>query len=376
MRKGIQFAVVVALCGVSSLSFGASLASPNLIPLGPGGYVEGVCSGGSLVSVQQLENFQTNVVETVKQVGKAVNTGQMQQMSNTLHTLNQDLQELVQSKKELAKTKAVLAYQNQIGGLNASSSSCQKSSGFGDTLQGAVAAQASAAQITAAALSAEQPVANPVDTVKALSKATAPTLSASSLIPVGDTAATASAVSSYIQHVVTPLLPQAITAQAKSTPSGTQYQALHHLLNARASLATVTLGAIAKENLPDTPDALAQLYWKKAGLSGPIPGEANGKVSQNGLLDAMSYRYLLGSYAVGGQAGSPNHGDAWMLREYATEMAGQLHAELEEEQFLEHAVALQASMLGATLQKQDGRLNNMRAAALQQAANAPASSGG
>ena len=361
--------------GVAPAGFALSLpggSSSNLIPLGPGGQVNGVCNTTQpIITESQLQNFESNLNSTVQQVGKAINTGQMQQMSSEMQTLNQKMQELVKSKKELLKFQARQKYTNQVSGVNASASACTQASGAGDTLNGLVSAQSSAARITASALSAEQPVTDPLQVVRSLAQASAPTLSASSLIPVGDTAATASAISAYIQHVVMPVVPQKITAAAESTAAGSQYRALKHLMDARSSLSTVTLGAIAKENLPETDDTLAKLYWQKAGLSGALPGDRNGKISQNGLLNAMSYRYLLGSYATGG-AGTANHGDAWMLRQYAIEMSGQLHAELEEEQFLEHAVALQAAMLGAQVQKGYGKMNDLRAAAMQQAANQPA----
>lgn len=360
----------IGFFSVSGAAFAVSLSTSTSFPLGPGGRVAGGCHSvhGDIVTTEQLQNFQQNIVQVTKEVGTMFNTGQNQQMAANIQQRSQKLQELVHAESQIGAAKAQNKYIRETTGPNASASACQQISGASDTLNGIVASQATAAQITASALSAEQPVSSPMTAVQDLAKASAPTLSASSLIPMGDTAATASAMSAYIGNVVMPVKPQKITAAAESTPAGSQYQALKHVMDARSSLATVTLGDIAKVNLPDTNDALAKLYWQKAGISGPIPGDSNGKVSQNGLLDAMSYRYLVGSYAIGGSQSNGNHGDAWMLRQYAIEMSGELHAELEEENFLEHAVALQAAMLSGKLQKNMGSLNGDRGAAMEQAA--------
>lgn len=273
--------------------------------------------------------------------------------------------------KKRDAANAAARYNNQVGGINASSSACDQASGAAQTFNGIVAAQASAAQVTSAALSAEQPTGNPLLDVLSIADATAPDVSAASLIPVGTgTAPTTSVIQAYIKNAVVPVDPQSVTAAAKSTASGVQYQAVKHVADARESLATVTLGAVAKYNLPNTNATLANQLWQSAGETGNAPGESGGNISDNGLLRAITdARYASGPYATK----VSTHGDTWQIRQYAIELAAQLRMEMQEQNMLEHTLALQSAMLATQLQPDISHMNSLRGNALEQTANAPSS---
>lgn len=357
-------------------SGGSSGGSSASFQAGMGSMVQGSCNSvdGNIVNVNNLESFQSALVKVIQEVGKAVNTGQNQQMTADVQQRNQQLQEQTQNDKVMAANNAEKNYSNDVSGIN--SSGCTEANGAADTMNGIVSAQATAAQVAASALSAEKPVSNPLQNVTALAAATAPEVSSASLIPLGDaTAATASDISAYIKNAVVPYNPQAITATAKSTASGAQYQAVSHIAQTRASLPTVTLAAIAKYNLPKTKDTLAQSLWQKAGESGTPPGVVNGKISDNDLLRVITdSRYASGAYANEISGGTGNTGgDLWNLRQYTIEVAAQLRMELQEQNMLEHTLALQSAMLATQLQHKMSGMNNLRGNAMEQVMNQPAS---
>jgi hypothetical protein len=368
MRKS-TFCLLAAIGMATPVTASAIGIGGNSFQPGPGGTVQGTCNSimGDIVNVNNLQNFQSALVQVIQQVGKAINTGQNQQLQAAIQQRNQQLQEGAKNLEVMAANQAVNRYHNQVSGINASG--CSQASGAADTMNGIVSAQAGAAQITGAAISAEQPVANPLDAVDAAASATAQEVSAASLIPVGSaTAPTTSVLSAYIKNAVAPINPQAIAPAAKTTPSGQQYQAIKHIADARESLATVTLGAVAKYNLPETKDTLAQQLWQQAGEPGSAPGTVNGKISDNGLLRVITdSRYASGNYAQKVMT----HGDTWQLRQYAMDLAAQLRMELQEQDMLEHTLALQSAMLATQLQPDIARMNGLRGNALEQTANAP-----
>ncbi|MHB1631623.1 MAG: flagellar export protein FliJ [Acidithiobacillus sp.] len=334
-----------------------SLVSSNK-PVGPGGYVAGTCNsvGGDIANLQNLQDYQSNLIATINQVGKALNTGQMQQLAATEQELNQKLQEASKTSEIMAAAKAKQDYLRQVTGINSLSNGCNWASGASDTLTGVASAQQMTASAASAATQAEQPTVNPLDAAASLANATAPDLSAGTLLPLGGaaTAVTASAISAYIKNTVVPFNAPSIPASVKN-PAATNFRAVANIMKTQASLATVTLSAIARHNVPTISDTLANQLWAESSNGGTPPGEVNGKISQDGLLQTITNgRYANPAFYTNVQT----HGDAWQVKQVDIMMAAQLRMEEEEETMLEHAVALQAAMLAS---EESGRVAGLNA---------------
>lgn len=342
--------------GGSSSASGLSSVLGGSTPIGPGGYVAGTCNsmGGDIANIQNLQTYQNNLAATIEEVGKVLNTGQMQQMTANEQEWNQVLQEQAMNAKILAATQAKNQYLQQTTGINLMGNNCNWSSGATDTLNGIASAQQVTAQAASDATAAEQPTVNPLDTIKTLAQATAPDISSGTILPLGGaaTAVTASAISAYIKNSVVPFNAPSVPKTEKS-PAATNFNAVGNVMNTQASLATVTLAAIARHNVPTINDALANHLWTESGNSGKPPGEMNGKISQDGLLQSITDgRYANPVFYQDIQM----HGGTWQIKQYDIMMAAQLRMEEEEETMLEHAVALQAAMLAS---EESGRVNHL-----------------
>lgn len=347
--------------GASGTSAGnTSNSGSSTPPSDPGGSVQGSCQsvGGNIANIQNLQTYQSNLIATIEQVGKALNTGQVQQLTATEQQMNQSLQEQAKVDAQIAGAKAKQKYLRQTTGINALPNPCAWSSGAADILSGVASAQQVAAAAASSATQAEQPIVNPLTSVQALANAAAPTLSASTLLPLGSdaTAVTASEISAYIKNSVVPVnapsVPKSVT-----NPAATNFRAVSNIMSTQASLATVTLAAIARHNVPTISDTLANHLWTESDNSGTPPGEVNGKISQDGLLQTITDgRYANPAFYQGLQ--STSSGDTVQIKEVDIMMAAQLRMEEEEETMLEHAVALQAAMLAS---EESGRVNQLNA---------------
>jgi len=367
-RIRTMIARVAVLVSVGALPLHAqalSLPQTNT-PIGPGGYVSGSCNsvGGDIANIQNLQNYQSNLIQTIDQIGKVLNTGQMQQLLANEQLMNQKLQEQALSTKVLMARKAQQDYLQQTTGVNAVGNNCDWSSGAADTLSGIASAQQVAAAAASAATQAEKPVVNPLDAINALAHATAPDVSAGTLLPLGGaaTATTASAISAYIKNSVVPFNAPSVPAKVKN-PAATNFRAVTNIMKTQASLATVTLAAVARHNVPTIPDSLANHLWQESGSSGNPPGEVNGKISQDGLLQTITNgRYANPAF----YQDIHTHGDTWQIKQIDIMMAAKLRMEEEETTMLEHAVALQAAMLASEESGRVSRLNTLRGNAIAQ----------
>ena len=345
--------------GSGAASTNSSSINGGQTSIGAGGSVEGSCNSvGQIANIQNLQTYQSNLIATIDQVGKALNTGQMQQLTATEQQMNQSLQEQAKVDAQIAGAKAKQKYLRQTTGINALPNPCTWSSGAADILSGVASAQQVAAAAASSATQAEQPAVNPLTSVQALANAAAPTLSAGTLLPLGGaaTAVTASEISAYIKNSVVPVnapsVPKGVT-----NPAATNFKAVSHIMSTQASLATVTLAAIARHNVPTISDTLANHLWTESDNSGTPPGEVNGKISQDGLLQTITDgRYANPAFYQGLQ--STSSGDTVQIKEVDIMMAAQLRMEEEEETMLEHAVALQAAMLAS---EESGRVNQLNA---------------
>jgi hypothetical protein len=149
-------------------------------------------------------------------------------------------------------------------------------------------------------------------------------------------------------------------------PAAANFNAVDNIMKTQASLATTTLAAIARHNVPTIQDTLANHLWKEGGNSGTPPGEANGKISQDGLLQSITDgRYASSTFYRDIQG----HGDTWQIKQQAIMLAAQLRMQEEQETMLEHAVAIQAALLAS---EESGRVNALNS----ERANATAQSNG
>jgi hypothetical protein len=361
----LRMAVLVSVGSLSLHAEAASFPQTNT-PMGPGGYVSGSCNsvGGDIANIQNLQNYQSNLIQTIDQIGKVLNTGQMQQLLSNEQLMNQKLQEQALSDKVLMARKAEQDYLQQTTGVNALENNCNWSSGAGNTLSGIASAQQVAAAAASAAMQNEKPVVNPLDAVNALAHATAADISAGTLLPLGSaaTATTASVISAYIKNSVVPFNAPSVPKKVKN-PAATNFRAASNIMKTQASLATVTLAAVARHNVPTIPDSLANHLWQESGNSGNPPGEVNGKISQDGLLQTITNgRYANPAF----YQDIHTHGDTWQIKQVDIMLAAKLRMEEEETTMLEHAVALQAAMLASEESGRVSHLNTLRGNAMAQ----------
>jgi len=364
-RMIVRMAILVSIGSLPLHAEAVSLPQTNT-PIGPGGYVAGTCNsvGGDIANIQNLQTYQSNLIQTINQIGKVLNTGQMQQLLSNEQLMNQKLQEHALSIKVLMAKKAKQDYLYQTTGVNAVENNCDWYLGAGYTLNGIASAQQVAAAAASAATQAEKPVVNPLDAISALANATAPDVSAGTLLPLGGsaTATTASAISTYIKNSVVPFNAPSVPANVKN-PAATNFRAASNVMKTQASLATVTLAAVARHNVPTIPSSLADHLWTESGSSGNPPGEVNGKISQDGLLQAITNgRYANKAF----YQDIHTHGDTWQIKQIDIMMAAKLRMEEEETTMLEHAVALQAAMLASEESGRVSRLNTQRGNAIAQ----------
>jgi len=357
---------LLAFIGYLPVQAGASPLTQTGTPIGPGGRVAGSCNsiGGDIANIQNLQNYQSNLIQTIEQVGKVLNTGQVQQLLSNEQLMNQKLQEEAMSIKVLMAKRAKQDYLHQTTGINALGNPCNWYTGAADTLKGMASAQEIAAAVVSAATKAEKPVVNPLDTVRALANATAPEVSAGTVLPLGDTApaTTSKTISAYIKNSVVPFNAPSVPKKVKN-PAATNFRAVSNVMKTQASLATVTLAAIARHNVPTIPASLANYLWKESGNSGNPPGEVNGKISQDGLLLSITD----GRYANQAFRGKVHGGgETWQIKQIDIMMAAKLRMEEEETTMLEHAVALQAAMLASEESGRVSRLNTLRGNAMAQ----------
>ncbi len=369
----IVFSVILML-GISPAAYAASSLSSlssltNTLTVGNGGYVQGTCNSimGDIANVKNLNNFQSSLINTIKKVGEVLNTGQMQQLEEQQTIDNQKLQEKSLAEDQIEQFKAREKYIEQSGGIN--QENCPDATAINNLSSGLQAAQQSASADYAAALQAEKPVVNPLQSVDNLASVTAPVYSATTILPVGDQPATASAVSAAIATSVVPIPAMTPGTAAKKTPAGTNFKAVEHIQEARASLASEALAKIAQYNLPTiNGSALVKQWW--SGMSGNPPGKgSNGDYSPDAMLQiATDSKYSNPTF----YNTLETKGETWNIKEYDKMMAVQLRMDYEQDQMLQRAVALQAAMLAEKLQPDITELDNLRAKAMQQAAGSMA----
>lgn len=366
-KKSILSAMLV-IAGIPLSAYASNGLNQTIqnTPIIQGAIVEGSCNSidGQIATVNNLRTYQDNLSKTINLVGKVLNTGQIQQMKAKERLLNQQLQEEALDQKKLATAEAKNKYLQQTGGANALASACSLASAAKNTLSGMADAQKVTSKAISEALKAEKPISNPLDNIDTIAKATAPELSSATILALGDRASapTASVISAYIKNSVVPINAMSIPKKSKS-PAATNYKAIANVVKTQASLATVTLGAIARHNVPTINDTLANTLWQQTGASGNPPGEVNGKISQDGLLQTITdSRYANKTFY-----GKIQHrGDTWEIKQMDIMMAAQLRMEEEQETMLEHAVALQAAMLASEESGRVNALNTLRGNAMAQ----------
>lgn len=269
MRK-LKISLTLALFGAPALAMAAGIPT-NFATLPPGSSVMGTaycaCSAvnGNFVQSSDLLASQQNLEQAIQAVGKALNTGQMQQMTAQEQELNQMLQEQVQFQKDM-KLAANVNYVNQQISPSAVTQI------YGKTVEvnqpGMLCNETGMAQSLGAGMAANRQMAgsfgsvlggydksdlSAMSSLKNLANASTGALSASSIFP------TAVASSAYptsaeavqtIAHLTEPVPPVQLTASQKKTAAGVLWRASEHALQAKMSMAQNALSTIAVWHQP------------------------------------------------------------------------------------------------------------------------------
>ncbi|MHB1658989.1 MAG: hypothetical protein ACYCRF_06710 [Acidithiobacillus sp.] len=324
MRK-LKISLTLALFGAPALAMAAGLPT-NFATLPPGSSVMGTaycaCSAvnGNFVQSSDLLASQQNLEQAIQAVGKALNTGQMQQMTAQEQELNQMLQEQVQFQKDM-KLAANVNYVNQQISPSAVTQI------YGKTVEvnqpGMLCNETGMAQSLGAGMAANRQMAgsfgsvlggydksdlSAMSSLKNLANASTGALSASSIFP------TAVASSAYptsaeavqtIAHLTEPVPPVQLTASQKKTAAGVLWRASEHALQAKMSMAQNALSTIAVWHQPTINASYFVSKWQSmqkaaqaatGGASGTsqsaIPANppgvnSAGKISPDGALNLM-----------------------------------------------------------------------------------------
>ncbi|MBU2741463.1 hypothetical protein [Acidithiobacillus albertensis] len=319
---------IVALPTIAWAAGSSSDISTNFATLPPGSWVVGTaycaCSAanGNFVQPSDLMASQQNLEQAILAMGKALNTGQMQQMSALEQEENQKLQEQTQfheqllAKENLQYLNSRMASTGPTAG-NASSGSqttilngktvavnepgslCNEESMAQDIGQGMAVNRQMAGSFGQVLAGYDVSNLSAMATLKNLANAPTNTLSASSIFP------TAMASSSYpspseaaqtVAHLTEPVPPVQLTAAQKKTKAGQLWQASEHAIQAKMSMAQNALATIAAWHQPTISASYFVSKWQSmqkasnaSNSSSSLPPgvDSNNKISPDGALNLM-----------------------------------------------------------------------------------------
>jgi hypothetical protein len=296
----------------------------NFATLPQGSWVQGTAHcgchavNGNFVRPADLALSQQNIEQALLAVGKALNTGQMQQMEAQKRLENQALQEKAQFQKELAayenanRTKMQVTNQlttsigNQTVSVDQPGSRCNEMAMAQNLGSGMVVNRRLASDFGAVLSGYDQSDVSAMSSLKALANAKTSTLSAASIFP------TATASSAYpspsdaaktIAHLTEPVPPVQLTAKQKKTQAGVLWSAAENAIQAKMSMAQNALATIAAWHQPTIDATYFINKWKsmqkaaqsatgtssdKTSTSANPPGvNSAGKISPDGALNLM-----------------------------------------------------------------------------------------
>lgn len=293
-------------------SFATGL-STNFATLEPGSSVTGTpycpCGAtGAFVRPSDLQTSQTNLENVIEQVGKVLNTGQMQQMTAEEKLLNQQLQEESKENALLLKAQSqnhalqeispisvsmgnTTVYTNQPGSL------CNETGMATDLINGMTDNQQLATNMSGSLLAGNLSNDSAMSALRTLAHAPQSTLTASSLFPTAKNSSsypTPQEAEQTIAHITEPVPPVQLSSAQKKTQAGKIWAAQQNAIQAKMSMAQNALATIAAWHQPTIDASYFIQKWdamqKAAGNTnaGTPPGVNNSnKISPDGALNLM-----------------------------------------------------------------------------------------
>lgn len=228
-------------------------------------------------AVQMVSNIAGNAVTGqgifgILETGKAVNTGQVQQMQASEQERNQKLQEQTQAEKELLKSKFVYQYLNdtgsfaqplgcnsiQMGSANLQSVQAQEMQQDGGTYGAANGFVAGNAVV-------DEPsqVPSGISQIDALARYTGNQSNADALF----NATSSSHQATVEQELLAPFTPESLTKAQGETPAGKLYQAQWNIDAGALSVASAGLGVVASMHTFVVPGSAIQNAATAQGIS-------------------------------------------------------------------------------------------------------------
>ena len=250
----------------------------------------GILSDAGNVLNNLLSLFQP---QQILQVGKALNTGQIQQLTAQEQEANQKLQEQAQAQKEVAAAEARQRYLSQTNTLSQLPGGCNQSRAAAWLLQSASSSVAQGAAGNAAlgdeggpgVVAGKANLPTQREKIQSLSALSGGQVDASALFE-GKHSGNALAVESTLLN---PLSSQPITLKQSTTPAGVIWRATHNSAEAGLSLAASSMGLVAGLHAVSVPasavKALSSMAAPSSGASKtsastPNNGSGSGSASK------------------------------------------------------------------------------------------------
>jgi hypothetical protein len=260
-------ALVSACCGLALLSAPLSAQA-------------GIVSDAGNVLNDLLSLFQP---QQILQVGKALNTGQMQQLTAQEQEANQKLQEQAQAQKEMAAAEAKQEYLSQTNTLSQLPGGCNQSRAAASFLQSAISSAVQGAGGNAAlgddggpgVIAGKANLPTQQEKIRSLSALSGGQVDANALFE-GQHSGNALTVESTL---LDPLSSQPVTLAQSTTPAGVIWRATHNSAEAGLSLAASSMGLVAGLHAVSVPasavNAISSVAAPSAGTSAASAGKPN-----------------------------------------------------------------------------------------------------
>lgn len=271
---------------------------------------------GNFVQSSDLLTSQQNLEQAILAVGKALNTGQMQQMSALEQEQNQVLQEQAQFQKNLLDMENVqyvksrtpsgetATLNNQTIQVDEPGSLCNEDNMAANIDQGMVVNRKLAENFGQVLSNYNKSNLSAMATLKNLADAPTNTLSAASIFPTAmasSTYPTPSEAAQTIAHLTEPIPPVQLTAAQKKTTAGAFWHASEHAIQAKMSMSQDALATIAAWHQPTIAAGYFVNQWQAmrkeaqalspqtaAAIPANPPGiNANHMISPDGALNLM-----------------------------------------------------------------------------------------
>lgn len=278
MRKPVVVAISIAL----------------LLPAGAGAGtgIVGKCSlsGGSMASPSEVDAMQRGIINEIREVTYALNSGQTQQIKAQQNLLNEISQAQAAHQKTLAAAQARSQYLNEtLGPQSQPAGACETPGEARARAQGEAVSSMLAHHFEAEAAEHNRGGTSRREAMQAAAEHPADTQALYS----GEGGADAAAA--VVNGLTVPIPPLAYQPgeDTEPPPAGTRHIAEHRAWSARVQVAQSALALIAARHTPTLDAAPAKAAWEGGGNDGPAPGlSPDGEyISQAGEMDVQVARY-------------------------------------------------------------------------------------